>query len=143
MRWLKSTTQKQWVINGMIVPKCITKDNPYLTVEDTEYNKMLSNPVFASLVRAGDVLVLTREPAELQNDVATVNTTNASLRAKNEELTKELEDTKKSVASEVEKQVASFKEDAIAELRAKQDELEKAQAELKELKARMKSKKSE
>lgn len=140
MRWLKSTTQKEWVINGKSIPKCVTKDNAYLAVEDTEYNKMLSAPVFSSLVKAGDILVLSQEPAELKNNIASLNTSNNSLKAQNNALKKELEDTKASVASEVEKQVEAFKRDAIAELQAKQDELEKARAELKELRKKSKNK---
>lgn len=139
MRWLKSTTQKEWVINGKIIPKCVTKDNDYLAIEDTEYNKMLSAPVFSSLVKAGDILVLSQEPAELQNSVASLNTSNSTLKAQNKELKEELEAVKASVASEVEKQVESFKKEAIAELQAKQEELDKAKAELKALRKKAKS----
>ncbi len=139
MRWLKSTTQKEWVINGKIIPKCATKDNDYLAIEDTEYNKMLSAPVFSSLVKAGDILVLSQEPAELQNSVASLNTSNSTLKAQNKELKEELEAVKASVASEVEKQVESFKKEAIAELQAKQEELDKAKAELKALRKKAKS----
>ncbi len=140
MRWLKSTTQKEWVINGKTIPKCVTKENSYLAVEDTDYNKMLSAPVFASLVKAGDILVLSQEPEELKNDIASLNTSNSSLKAQNNALKQELEEAKASVASEVEKQVESFKKEAIAELQAKQEELEKAKAELKELRKKSKNK---
>lgn len=139
MRWLKSTTQKEWVINGKVIPKCETKDNAYLAVEDSEYNKMLTAPVFSSLVKAGDILVLTQEPAELQNSVASLNTSNSTLKAQNKELKDELAEVKKSIASEVEKQVEAFKKEAIAELQAKQDELDKAKAELKALRKKGKS----
>lgn len=139
MRWLKSTTQKEWVINGKIIPKCVTKDNDYLTVEDTEYNKMLSAPVFSSLVKAGDILVFSQEPAELQNSIASLNTSNSTLKTQNKELKAELEAVKASVASEVEKQVEAFKKEAIAELQAKQEELDKAKAELKALRKKAKA----
>ena len=145
-RWIKSTTQKQWVINGKVIPKCVTPHNDYLCVSDTEYNQMVAKPVFGSLVKSGGVLVLSKEPAELKNNIEGLTASNADLIAKNTELTAELEKLRASNASvseRVEKEVAAFKEEAIKELTDKQAELDAALAEIKELKKQLKKSKSE
>lgn len=147
MRWLKSTTQKVWTINGKSIPKCVTPHNDYLTVSDTEYNEFLKVPVFASLVKANGILVLTSEPTELKNSVEGLNLTNAQLVAKNTELQAritELEGSAPDVEAIKAEAVAAIKEEAIKELQEKQDELDATKAELKELKAQLKKlKKSE
>jgi predicted transcriptional regulator len=143
MRWLKSTTQKTWTIKGKTVPKCVTPHNDYLAVSDTEYNDFLKVPVFASLVKANGILVLTSEPAELKNSVEGLNLTNAKLVAQNTELQERIKQVEGDVDKRVEEQVAEFKDQAIAELQEKQDALEKAQAEIKKLKAQLKASKSD
>ena len=146
MRWLKSTTQKVWTINGKTIPKCVTPHNDYLTVSDTEYNEFLKVPVFASLVKANGILVLTSEPAELKNSVEGLNLTNAQLVAKNTELQAritELESNTVDVEAIKAEAVAAIKEEAIKELTDKQAELDTALAEIKELKKQLKKSKSE
>ena len=41
MRWLKSTTQKSWVLGAagkqFIVPQCDTRDNKWLVIEEEDF----------------------------------------------------------------------------------------------------------
>lgn len=83
MRWLKSTSQKSWVINGKVIPQCVTPHNDYLKINDSEYNEMHKRPVFASLERNGCILVLTEEPAELKNSIEALRGDKAALIATN------------------------------------------------------------
>ena len=83
MRWLKSTSQKSWVINGKVIPQCVTPHNDYLKIDDSEYNEMHKRPVFASLERNGCILVLAEEPAELKNSVEALQGDKAALIATN------------------------------------------------------------
>lgn len=148
MVWLKSTTQKEWVINGKIIPRCMTKDNQYLNLSDTEYNNLLSIPVFNSLVRASAILVLHQEPAEIRNNIQNLNASNAELVARNTELQTRVAELEKKVrpAVDVEKikeeAVASLKEEAVKELQEKQDALDAATAEIEKLKKQLAKAKS-
>lgn len=148
MVWLKSTTQKEWVINGKIIPRCMTKDNQYLNLSDTEYNNLLSIPVFNSLVKASAILVLHQEPAEIRNNIQNLNASNAELVARNTELQTRVAELEKKVrpAVDVEKikeeAVASLKEEAVKELQEKQDALDAATAEIEKLKKQLAKAKS-
>lgn len=144
-RWIKSTSQRQWNINGKVVPKCITPNNSYLVVSEKEYTEMTQKVVFASLIKSGEVLVLKEEPAELKNNIEGLTTSNASLIAKNTELKEELKVLKeqlkgqnRDVEAEVASQVEAFKAEAIKELQEKQDALDKALAQIKDLKKQVK-----
>ena len=148
MVWLKSTTQKEWVINGKIIPRCMTKDNQYLNLSDTEYNNLLSIPVFNSLVKASAVLVLHQEPAEIRNNIQNLNASNAELVARNTELQTRVAELEKKVGPAVdvekikEEAVASLKEEAVKELQEKQDALDAATAEIEKLKKQLAKAKS-
>lgn len=148
MVWLKSTTQKEWVINGKIIPRCMTKDNQYLNLSDTEYNNLLSIPVFNSLVKASAILVLHQEPAEIRNNIQNLNASNAELVARNTELQTRVAELEKKVRPEVdvekikEEAVASLKEEAVKELQEKQDALDAATAEIEKLKKQLAKAKS-
>lgn len=148
MVWLKSTTQKEWVINGKIIPRCMTKDNQYLNLSDTEYNNLLSIPVFNSLVKASAILVLHQEPAEIRNNIQNLNASNAELVARNTELQTRVAELEKKArpAVDVEKikeeAVASLKEEAVKELQEKQDALDAATAEIEKLKKQLAKAKS-
>lgn len=144
-RWIKSTSQRQWNINGKVVPKCITPNNSYLVVSEKEYTEMTQKVVFASLIKSGEVLVLKEEPAELKNNIEGLTSSNASLIAKNTELKEELkvlkeqlDGQKRDVDAEVASQVEAFKAEAIKELQEKQDALDKALAQIKDLKKQVK-----
>ena len=148
MVWLKSTTQKEWVINGKIIPRCMTKDNQYLNLSDTEYNNLLSIPVFNSLVKASAILVLHQEPAEIRNNIQNLNASNAELVARNTELQTRVAELEKKVGPGVdvekikEEAVASLKEEAVKELQEKQDALDAATAEIEKLKKQLAKAKS-
>ena len=148
MVWLKSTTQKEWVINDKIIPRCMTKDNQYLNLSDTEYNNLLSIPVFNSLVKASAILVLHQEPAEIRNNIQNLNASNAELVARNTELQTRVAELEKKVGPAVdvekikEEAVASLKEEAVKELQEKQDALDAATAEIEKLKKQLAKAKS-
>lgn len=148
MVWLKSTTQKEWVINGKIIPRCMTKDNQYLNLSDTEYNNLLSIPVFNSLVKASAILVLHQEPAEVRNNIQNLNASNAELVARNTELQTRIAELEKKAGPAVdvekikEEAVASLKEEAVKELQEKQDALDAATAEIEKLKKQLAKAKS-
>ena len=148
MVWLKSTTQKEWVINGKIVPRCVTKDNRYLSLSDTEFNNMLAVPVFNSLVKANAILVLHQEPAEVRNNIQNLSTSNAELVARNTELQARVKELEKKAGNTVdiekvkEEAVASLKEEAVKELQEKQDALDAATAEIEKLKKQLNKAKS-
>ena len=148
MVWLKSTTQKEWVINGKIIPRCMTKDNQYLNLSDTEYNNLLSIPVFNSLVKASAILVLHQEPAEIRNNIQNLNASNAELVARNTELQTRVAELEKKVGPAVdvekikEEAVASLNEEAVKELQEKQDALDAATAEIEKLKKQLAKAKS-
>lgn len=148
MVWLKSTTQKEWVINGKIIPRCMTKDNQYLSMSDTEYNNLLSIPVFNSLVKASAILVLHQEPAEVRNNIQNLNASNAELVARNTELQTRIAELEKKAGPTVdvekikEEAVASLKEEAVKELQEKQDALDAATAEIEKLKKQLAKAKS-
>lgn len=148
MVWLKSTTQKEWVINGKIIPRCMTKDNQYLNLSDTEYNNLLSIPVFNSLVKASAILVLHQEPAEIRNNIQNLNASNAELVARNTELQTRIAELEKKAGPAVdvekikEEAVASLKEEAVKELQEKQDALDAATAEIEKLKKQLAKAKS-
>ena len=148
MVWLKSTTQKEWVINGKIIPRCMTKDNQYLNLSDTEYNNLLSIPVFNSLVKASAILVLHQEPAEIRNNIQNLNASNEELVARNTELQTRIAELEKKAGPAVdvekikEEAVASLKEEAVKELQEKQDALDAATAEIEKLKKQLAKAKS-
>lgn len=91
MRWLKSATQKSWVLsNGtkqFIVPQNETRDNRWLTMEEDDFAAVVNQPVVKGLVKTGAILVLDKEPAELKNSLPNLQVTNTALRAENEALT--------------------------------------------------------
>lgn len=139
MKWLKSTTQKTWYAKGKKIPQCITPNNEYLQLEDSDYVELSKMPVIASLIKAGGILVLSEEPAELKNSVEALQGDKAALVAKNTELEariKELE-AKASPTETVDVEaikaeaVAELKAEAVAELQAKEDEIAELKKQLK------------
>lgn len=128
MKWLKSTTQKTWYAAGHKIPACITQNNEYLQLEEADYNALVAIPVIASLIKAGGILVLSEEPAELKNSVEALQGDKAALIAKNTELEariSELQASQNSVDVEAikEEAVAELKAEAISELQKKDDEI--------------------
>jgi len=90
MRWLKSTTQKAWVLaNGakqFVVPQNENREGKWLTIEEDDFEAVMKQPVAASLIKSGAILVLDKEPAELKNSLPNLQVTNNTLRAENETL---------------------------------------------------------
>lgn len=141
MKWLKSTTQKQWTVKGMIIPACVTPHNDYLKVEDSVYAEIAKEAVIKSLITAGSVLVLDEEPVELRNSIDNLQASKLQLQKQNQELQAELDALKKAkgqgqdvdVEALKEEAVAEFKKEAIEELQAKQSALEAAEKKIAKL----------
>lgn len=138
MKWLKSTTQKTWTVNGKVIPACVTPHNDYLVVDDSEYATITGTPVIKSLIKAGGILVLNEEPAELKNSVSSLQGSNAALTAEITQLKEQLKTAgKKPTKAEIEK----IREEAQAEIRAQAiAELEEKEARIKELEAQLAAK---
>ena len=85
MRWLKSTTQKSWVLGAagkqIIVPQCDTSDNKWLAIEEEDFAQVMNQPVVKSLIKAGAITVLDKEPAEIRNSVPNLQVANTTLKA--------------------------------------------------------------
>lgn len=134
MKWLKSATQKSWVVSvggkQAIIPPNETSDNKWLKVEDHEWAEIEKQPVMASLLKAGGILKLDEEPAELRNSVPALQVTNTQLEAENAtlrtrvtELEGQLKDTLgidiEAIKAEVRQQCEAEKQKALEELDAK------------------------
>ena len=129
MIWLKSATQKEWVINGRVIPKYNTPDNRYLQVSESDYNQMLGKPVFKSLVNAGGIIITHTQPVEVKNSVASLQINISELKTENDTLRKENEALKKDVDKIKEEAVAELKAEAIAELESMKKQRDEALAE--------------
>lgn len=88
MKYLKSTSQKAYTVNGKVIPACITPGNKTLEVDDSEWFQISSQPVIASLIKAGDILVLDEDPNVKEDIVARDQV--AELKAQNTELTERI-----------------------------------------------------
>lgn len=140
MKWLKSTTQKTWYANGKKIPQCITPNNEYLQLEDADYAALEKMPVIASLIRAGGILVLSEEPAELKNSVEVLQGDKAALVAKNTELEARVKELEAQAGNAAPVDVDAIKEEAVAELKAEAvAELQKKDDEIAELKKQLKA----
>lgn len=135
--WVKSTTQKTWYVMGKKIPACVTPNNEYLQLEDDEYQRISTIPVIASLIKAGGILVLKDEPAELKNSVEGLQGSNAALVAKNTALEEEIKKLKAAQPESVDVEaikkeaVAELKAEAVAELQAKEDRIAELEKQLK------------
>ena len=93
MRWLKSTTQKSWVLGvgskQFVVPQNESSDHRWLTMEEEDFASAISQPVVNSLVKSGAILVLDKEPAEIRNSLPNLQVTNTALKAELETVTAE------------------------------------------------------
>lgn len=129
MKWLKSTSQKAWTINGKTIPQNVTTHNSYLKIEDSEYNQMAKLPVFASLVRNNCILVLKEEPSELKNSVEALQGNNAALMAANISQAETIKHLEEELQKRPDVDVAALKAEAEADKQAALKELdEKASA---------------
>ena len=131
-RWLKSTTQKAYTVQGKVIPPCVTSDNKWLKITESEYSEMKALPVIASLIKAGGILVSIKEPEELKNSIEGLKGSNAELIARNTEL----EERVKLLESGSGNDVKAIREEAQKELQEKQDALDQALEEIARLKAK-------
>lgn len=156
MYFVKSTTQKAYTVEGKLIPRCVTNDNSYLELTDSEWAHISDIPVIASLIRAGGILFTTKRPQDMNTSLESLKGSNALLIAKNTELEEELKRkelelsiAKQSAGADIDVEaikqeaVEEVKKEAIAELQAKQDELNSARAELEKLRKQLKSKNTE
>ena len=149
MKWLKSTTQKTWTVNGRIIPACVTPRNDYLVIEDAVFNEISKVPVVKSLINAGGILVLSEEPAELKNSVDALQGNNAALTAQVTQLQEQLKAKEAELKKAAKKgtsnvDVEKIKEEAQAEIKAQAiAELEEKEARIQELEAQLAAKSAE
>lgn len=144
MKYLKSTTQKAYTVNGKVIPACITPGNKTLVVDDSEWFQISAQPVIASLIKAGDILVMdedpnVREDTEARNQVAELKAQNTLLTEKLKQLEQqsgrkgtEAADAELQALTEKNEELTKANEKLVAEL---QEFKEQAIKELEELKA--------
>lgn len=134
MKWLKSSTQKSWVVSvsgkQAVIPPCETPDNKWLSLSDSEWIEVSSTPVIASLIKAGGIIKLDEEPAELKNSIPALQVSNTHLQAELDiakarilELEEQLKNASgidiEAVKAEVRQQCEEEKQKALEELDAK------------------------
>ena len=141
MKWLKSTSQKAWTVMGKVIPPCLTPDNRYLEVDNSTYTAISSVPVIKSLIKAGDILVLSEEPAELKNSLSSLQSNNAVLKTQVTQLQEELKEKEQYLEAArldtekiKEEAQAEIKAQAVAELKEKESRIKELEAELAKLK---------
>lgn len=141
MKWLKSTSQKAWTVMGKVIPPCLTPDNRYLEVDNSTYTSISSAPVIKSLIKAGDILVLSEEPAELKNSLSSLQSNNAVLKTQVTQLQEELKEKEQYLeaarldAEKIKEEAqAEIKAQAVAELEEKESRIKELEAELAKLK---------
>lgn len=141
MKWLKSTSQKAWTVMGKVIPPCLTPDNRYLEVDNSTYTSISSVPVIKSLIKAGDILVLSEEPAELKNSLSSLQSNNAVLKTQVTQLQEELKEKEQYLEAArldtekiKEEAQAEIKAQAVAELKEKESRIKELEAELAKLK---------
>lgn len=131
-RWLKSTTQKAYTVQGKIIPPCVTSDNRWLKITESEYSAMKAMPVISSLIKAGGILVSIKEPEELKNSIEGLKGSNAELIAINTQLEEKIKVLESNGSADVE----AIRAQAQKELQDKQQALDDALAQLAEYKAK-------
>lgn len=141
MKWLKSTSQKAWTVMGKVIPPCLTPDNRYLEVDNSTYTSISNVPVIKSLIKAGDILVLSEEPAELKNSLSSLQSNNAILKTQVTQLQEELKEKEQYLEAArldtekiKEEAQAEIKAQAVAELKEKESRIKELEAELAKLK---------
>ena len=145
MKWLKSTTQKSYIIEGKKIPQCITPNNEYLALSDEGYRNFMKNAVIKSLVNGGSILVTDIEPQSPSQQASSLSKEKALLIKENTELKEKLKVAEDGSATKVElettkAELASLRE-KYAALEAQYKELEtEAKSTIKELQDQLKDK---
>jgi hypothetical protein len=99
MRYLKSTTQKSYMLNGKKIPQCVTKDNEWLTLNDSAYAEFAKVSVVASLIKSGAIIVTDKEPTTPTKQVSQLTQTNAKQAMEITTLHEEIAELKKQLAA--------------------------------------------
>lgn len=90
MKWLKSTTQKTYLIDGKKIPACVTPNNDYLALSDDAYTRLKQNKVIASLIEGGAIIVTDVEPMSPTKQASVLTQEKALLIKENTELKEKL-----------------------------------------------------
>jgi predicted RNase H-like nuclease (RuvC/YqgF family) len=98
MRYLKSTTQKSYMLNGKKIPQCVTKDNEWLTLNDSAYAEFAKVSVVASLIKSGAIIVTDKEPTTPTKQVSQLTQANAKQAMEITTLHEEIAELKKQLA---------------------------------------------
>lgn len=148
MKYVKSTTQKEWVALGKVIPACVTKDNRYLKIEDEEWTKISEIPVIKALIKSGGIFVSDKAPSDLQESSTELKVTNAELKAEIAQLKAQLSAQKddsglgakvtelqellaakdkevKELLAAKDKEIEALKQEALTELAKKDEEIAK------------------
>ena len=128
MKWLKSTTDKAYTAQGVVIPP---SSKAPLAVNEEAYKKITSMPVIKSLINSGGLLVLQKYTAVPSVDAQT--RTLQTLQAENSKLADRIreleaktpESTANNEAVEAAQKAQSDAEAKLAELQAKYEALEK------------------
>lgn len=132
MHYLKSTTQKEYTVQGKVIPRCINEGNKYLVLNAEEFRSISEIPVIASLIKNGFIYVSEKEPSDMRNSTDRLKESNAVLMAKNTQLQEELAALKAGNPD-----VESLKKEALAEISKRDEALKKAEEEIAALKAKL------
>lgn len=129
MKYVKSTTQKSYVVQGKVIPPCVTARNQTLAVEDSEWFQISSQPVIAALIHSGDLLVLDEDPNVKEDTEARSQL--AELRAQNTALEEELKQLKGAASADStdwKKKFEELQKEALKELQQLKEENEQLKA---------------
>lgn len=139
MKYLKSTTQKSYMLNGHKIPQCVTKDNEWLTLNDAAYSDFSKVSVVASLIKSGAIIVTDKEPTTPTKQVSQLTQVNAQQAMQITELHEQVADLKKQLegasnSAEVESLKAALEKqrsDDLAEIKQLQADKDAEIADLK------------
>lgn len=142
MRWLKSSTEKQWTTTAkgqqVVIP---ANDKKWLCVEEDVYNEIVTQPVIKSLIKAKGIIVENKKPVEAEDSVPELQDKNLELKNEVENLKTQLTEAQGKL-KDLEEQVANAEADkaaALAELDAKASKIiEEKDEEIKALKKKLK-----
>lgn len=118
MKYLKSATNKTYIIDGKIVPAAANRGNKWLGISDEEYIAVMKKAAVKSLVEAGAILIRDKAPASM-----TVDTTTAAA-------SQELVAARAQVQEEQER-FNALKDEAETALAAKDEQIRALQEQLK------------
>ena len=137
MKYIKSTTQKTYKIEGIKIPACVTSNNEYAELTEEQLTLLKNNAVGKSLIKSGGVLIVTEKPAGSGSSITTLTSNNAELIAKNTELTAQVETIQAKYDALQQGTKASALKECQSQISTTQTELDNANATIAELKAQL------